>query len=194
MGRIIVFSCLLDTSSDFIDSFQKQLIASNSFYRILGSSARENISEIISRYRTLKTIFPKNVPKYVDAISELAKIKNNSDLEELIAIELSTGLVGEKELLNSYDLLGGNITDDTTAESIIQRYNFLVATDPYMRDSYISALKNISNYRDCPNLDLFINQLDEKDRSMDHCIVDLSLLIFIKVGLLALIILETHVT
>ncbi|KAJ3322272.1 ubiquitin-specific protease ubp2 [Boothiomyces sp. JEL0866] len=156
-------------SPEFIKRFEASATQNAGSYAILGCTSFATDGVIQTAFDKLKILFPKQAPRYLDALADIASSRKSSDLEETVILERSKGLVGLAELQNAYRTLGGGINEETSARRVVETYRWATLTNPQLSSELRQALNTVANHRDCYMIQHFLStgQLPSFDSKID---------------------------
>ena len=97
-----------------------------------------------------------------------------------VGAQIDTGVVGQSELTTAYTILGGGITEETSARRVVEIYKSTSITNPNRLGELKQALITIATHRDCFKIQHFLQtgQLPSFSDSNIHDCADLYLFLY----------------
>ncbi|KAH9270023.1 hypothetical protein BASA83_007852 [Batrachochytrium salamandrivorans] len=143
--------------SMFLSTLCEQIAGQNVAYTNLGATTNMSDMQIRSLYIEISHQDPDNQSKYLEALTDIAGLRESALLEDFMAIDQCNGAVSELELRDACLLLGDEQLGDKGSMHIINLFNIKYSKNPHQLAVLRQALKTIQSYQRCENLKHYLH-------------------------------------
>lgn len=117
------------------------------YYASLGAVSQFTDDLLGFAYRQQRACDPLNKPYYLDCLLDIARGRNSSDLQIIVAEAQSVGELGQQEIENAYKFFTLDPANTEGDDHIIGVYKSRIEASPLQKDDAKKALKIIADAR-----------------------------------------------